>query len=205
MPYPGRIDQSALGAQALHHLEANPDRSDWSLREVAAMVGVTPNALYRYVGDKEGLRVEMAAAAADELLVELTAVEEAGIERIVAIANAYVAFGVARPVAYQLFTDAKPDPGDPRVAAWMRLWSCVQEAVRAVVPDAADACGLALWSLVHGRLSLSRGATRAVSPDAGLSHAVSALVSGCRSAGKLPSPLPEWMRSTLPADRSIPS
>ena len=66
VPYPSKIDSERLGSIALVVVEEK-GWEGWSLRDVAARLGVAPNALYRHVDDREDLIVEIGAAAAGEL------------------------------------------------------------------------------------------------------------------------------------------
>ena len=60
MAFPRRIEPESLGPVALGQIEAH-GLERFSLRGVARALGVTPNALYRHVGSREGLLVEAAA------------------------------------------------------------------------------------------------------------------------------------------------
>ena len=103
----------------------------------------------------------------------------------------YIRFSKERAAAYEAFVRAKPDRSNPVISAWDECWLVVTEAVAAAVPNAVGACGFALWNMLHGRADLTRGPTSWVDPMAGLGDAVVALVEGFKSAGDLPSPLPD--------------
>jgi AcrR family transcriptional regulator len=163
----------------------------WSVREFSASLGVSANALYRYIGDRENFAISIGAVACEHLQAALVAVESAGADRLVGIARAYVLFAVERPHAFSAFVHAKPDMTDPRIANWLTLWKCVREAVASVLPNSTDAAAFALWSQMHGRAELARGPTKMAAPDAGLRSAVLALVEGYRILGTVESPLPE--------------
>lgn len=192
LPYPSRIDPETLGCRALAVVES-VGYEDWSLREVAKELGVTPNALYRHVGCRSGLLIEIAAAAADALSVELVAASKGrrrGIPAVLRIARSYMRFGLERPDAYAAFMEAKPGFDHPKIGAWMAPWSLVRAPVAEVVPKAADAAAFALWALLHGRLGLATGAARAAEPEAGLEQAIRALLAGYEHLGRVRSPLP---------------
>ena len=190
MPYPAKIDPSTLGAATLAVVERE-GWDDWSLRDVAADLGVSPNALYRHVGDRAGLVVEAGASAARQLLDEiLRSDDDDPVERLVDMAARYVDFSVRRSAAYEAFVRAKPQPDHPAILAWHECWAVVVEAATAAAPDAGEACGFALWSMLHGRADLTRGPTSLVDPRTGLAESVRALVVGFRAAGPLPSPVP---------------
>lgn len=194
MPFPARIDADQLGAQALAAVEA-AGWDSWSLRDVAAAVGVTPNALYRYVDGKAGLHVAIGAAAARELRSALTAVALPAdpVEAAVALSLAYLSFALARPAAYQAVMTAKPDLDHPMVVQWTQLWRFLVERMAEAAPEAADAATFALWAFLHGRVEVSRGPAK-VGPLEGAADAVRALVRGFQAAGSLPSPVPEALR-----------
>lgn len=194
MPFPARIDPETLGARTLAVVEERGFDA-WSLRDVARELGVSPNALYRHVGSREGLLVEAAAQAAQELGKSLrrSGLPAAGVERVVAMSRRYVRFGVRRPHAYAAFMNAKPDPTHPRIGPWLALWAHVRAEAAAVVPTAADAAGFALWALLHGRIQLALGPARAAAPDSGLDDAVRALLAGFEACAPVKSPLPPHM------------
>ena len=191
MPYPSRIDPESIGAGTLAVIE---DRGweHWSLRDVAAAMSVAPNALYRHVDGKRGLDVAAGAAAVREIHRALRGVERLDdpVVTVIHLARRYVAFAQARPDAFRAYSRSKPDPSDPRVVEWMRLWVTVRDLVAIAVPDAADAAAFALWALLDGRVDLASGAARLAAADAGLDDAVRALLVGFREAGPVASPLP---------------
>lgn len=163
----------------------------WSLRDVAARLGVAPNALYRHVADRDGLIVLIGAAAAGELLRAISARPRTddAVGDLIEMSRRYLMFAKERPAAYEAFVRAKPDPSNPIINAWQECWVAVLGAVAAAVPNAVEACGFALWSMLHGRADLTKGPTSSVDSMSGLDEAVSALVEGFRAAGPLPSPL----------------
>lgn len=189
MPYPAKIDPAAIGPLALGVVE-DLGWDGWSLREVAARLGVAPNALYRHIGDREGLARAIGAAAATELRTAIAAAEGPDpVERLVDMAERYVAFAWDRPAAYAAFVRAKPERGHHDMTPWDECWAVVVGAVARVAPEAVEACGFALWSSLHGRVDLTMGPASTVDPRTGLAAAVRAIVTGFGAAGPLPSPL----------------
>ncbi len=171
----------------------------WSLRDVAGELGVTANALYRYVGDKAGLVVAMGEAATRQLHAHccdsLPPVHAADPdERVVLLAGRFVDFAVRYPERYAAFVDAKPDPDDPGIRAWVELWDEVNAIVRQAVPDAGDAAAFALWAFLHGRIGIGTGPAKLAAVDAGMDDAVMALLGGFRARSPVPSPLPPHAR-----------
>ncbi|MGB3634594.1 MAG: TetR/AcrR family transcriptional regulator [Rubrobacteraceae bacterium] len=191
MPYPSKIDPEQLGPIGLAVVEEKGWEL-WSLRDVAARLGVAPNALYRHVEDRGDLIVEIGATAAKELLREISVPSQVddAMDTLVEMSERYIQFSIERPAAYEAFVRAKPDQSSPIIGAWHECWMVVLDTVSTVVPNAAEACGFALWSMLHGRADLTKGPTSLVDPMTGLDDAVLALLKGFRSVGSLPSPLP---------------
>lgn len=197
MPFPARIDAHRLGADALRVAEARGWDS-WTLRDVAGELGVTPNALYRHVGDRAGLIIAMGQAAAQAMHRTLRPRrgddEPTPDDAVVRLALRFVRFATRRPHAYAAFMDAKPALDHPAHAAWRQLWGQVHTVVAAALPEAADAGAFALWALLHGRVGLAQGAAYRAPVDAGLEAAVRAVLEGFRARSPVPSPLPPHVR-----------
>ncbi len=191
MPYPAQIEPAEIGAVALAVVEKSGWDS-WSLREVAAALSVTPNALYRHVDGRSGLHTAIAAAAASALRARLEAepVQPTGIDDVVALSLAYLDFAHQRPNAYQAFMTAKPAPSDPAADEWFAIWKMLVGRVGTIAPHAADALCFALWAYLHGRAELARTAARFAPFDAGVSDAVQALAEGFVRRGPSDSPIP---------------
>lgn len=190
MAFPRRIDPGALGPVALKQIESQ-GLENFSLRGVAKALGVTPNALYRHAGSREGLLVVAAAEAARDLTSTLEQhCRGEGIDQVLSLAKTYVDFAHRRPHAYRVFMEVKPDLDDQRVQPWRDLFRLVHTAISAVLPHAADSATFAFWALLHGRMELARGPARAVSADVGLEDAVRALMTGFDAIGPVASPLP---------------
>ncbi|MEZ0472881.1 TetR/AcrR family transcriptional regulator [Luteimonas salinilitoris] len=192
MPFPARIDPETLGADALAIVE-ELGWDAWSLREIAKGLGVSPNALYRHVSDRDSLLVSVGVAAVHELRAALNKSRAKGRDRILDLARRYVRFAIRRPHAFAAFVHAKPEPDDPRAQAWFLLWTEVLEEIRALLPESSAAAAFAFWSLIHGRAELARGPARSAEPTAGLDVAVDALLRGFESLGEVPSPLPDYV------------
>lgn len=196
VPYPSRIDAEALGRDALAVVEAS-GWEGWSLRDVARALGVSANALYRHVADRDDLMVAMGEAAAEQLRTAMTPDKSTPGDELVEMARRYVDFAMQRPAAFSAFCQAKPEPDHPRAGAWLRLWLDVCDRIQPVLPNAVDAAAFAFWSLVHGRAELLRGPARHLDPTAGLAVAVTALIEGFAHRGPVPSPLPAKVRRAL--------
>ena len=198
MPYPAQIDPEELGARALAVAEAK-GWEQWTLRDVARELGVTANALYRYVGDRAGLVMAMGEAATRQLGQSFRGarrVDTADAEAIVVqLARRYVRFAARRPHAYRAIIEGKPPPEHPARSTWMELWTLMHARVEAAVPGSGDAAAFTLWAFLHGRIELARGPGRLAAIDTGLDDAVRALLAGFRARSPVPSPLPPHVRS----------
>lgn len=189
MPYPPKIDTAALGRTALQVVERHGWES-WTLRDVAASLDVSVNALYRHVDSRDHLATQAGAAAAVDLRAAIADVDESlgPVERVVAMSRRYIGFASTRPHAYTAFIRGKPGPAAPQTAAWNDLWADVLDQVAAAVPAAGGAAAFALWSMLHGRAELCRGTP--VDPHDGLDDAVRAMIAGFQQSGLLASPVP---------------
>ncbi len=200
MPYPARIDPDRLGRNALEVVEAR-GWDTWSLRDVARSLGVSVNALYRYVDDREDLVVAVGEAAALDLGARLADAEGDGVVRLIDLAHRYIAFSVERPHAFSAFVHAKPPPEDPRVSAWFSVIREVRREMEALLPEAIVASTFAYMALLRGRAEMARGPTKTADPTDGLADAVRALVLGYQQLGPVASPLlPYLTRSGTSAD-----
>jgi len=195
VPYPKQIDPASIGQTGLLLVEEHGWEA-FSLRGVSKALGVTPNALYRHVGDRQGLDIQVAAVAAADLarwLRERTAGLD-GEALVLGLSDSYVRFGAARADAYRAFLAGKPDLDDPRLAAWLGPWRMIRRAVGPLVPLAADAAGIAVIAVLHGRIDLARGPLRAAEPTDGLEGAVKALLAGFERLGPVDGPKPRGGR-----------
>lgn len=195
MAYPSQIDSRTLGKKALAFAEEK-GWENWSLREFAKHIGVTPNALYRYTSDRQGLAALMGEAATRDLFrfLHKKNSEYAGMhadEVLFDIAKRYLSFARRRPDAYSAFFNGKPVPGDGSIEAWTALWTWIHGKVSAAAPGAEDAAAFAFWAFVHGRAELERGPAKLADKDAGLKDAVKALITGFRQCAPVDSPLPD--------------
>jgi len=151
----------------------------FSLRVLAARIGYTPAATYRYFADRDELvasvmmdgyaaftgALSAAAARADDPFVQLDA-----------LGQAYVEFGLSHPVMYRILFMQRPDiwtrmPPE-RVAevcgsdAFQIVLGAVQRAVatgRSKTHN-VEGAALALWALMHGIVSLCLAMPRLADP-----------------------------------------
>ena len=133
-----------------------------SMRRLAAEVGCSAMAPYRYFPDKQALIAAIRAAAFDRLADTLDGVAQGGRHRAADIGEAYVRFARDNPEAYRLMFDlAQPDEAAyPELAtAAARARSAMSDYVREMV-DAGVlvgdpvALGYVFWAAIHGLIVL---------------------------------------------------
>jgi AcrR family transcriptional regulator len=137
-----------------------------SLRIIAAQAGVSASAIYRHFASKEDLLASLAAEGFMSLSSAFTATlaahrDRSPPERLKALGEAYIAFGLDRPEHYQLMfgasVNSRRHSGLEDAAA--RSFNQLVEAVAACFePNASQrtilAAALSAWSLVHGYVQL---------------------------------------------------
>jgi AcrR family transcriptional regulator len=169
----------ALMDEALR-LMAGRGLGEWSLREVAAALGVSHAAPYHHFRDRADLLSGLAREGLDLLDRRMARLQEAAgddpKERLLAIGLAYVAFAVERPAYYAAIGAGAASPG-PAVrggpspepsATWRRLLEAVTACQRAGHLPAGDPVVIAvsLWSLVHGLAELWKAGPLRLLPHA---------------------------------------
>src|SRR5580698_11008653 len=93
MPYPSKTDRQTILSAALRDLARGGIR-ELSLRNIAASLGLAPNAIYRYFSDLRALEAALASEAARQLEVALRRAAD-GCEPLTAIremSSAYIKF-----------------------------------------------------------------------------------------------------------------
>jgi AcrR family transcriptional regulator len=131
-----------------------------TMRRVARQSGCSAPTLYHYFRDKTALLDAMLDLAFAGLAVELERLPEQDdpLEVLRAQCFAFVRFCVANPVQFRLLSEARPDGADPLPAhadAQQRLerpLAQLAEAGRLQVD--LELARQALWSLIHGLISL---------------------------------------------------
>lgn len=151
MPYPAKTDRDAILKAALDHAETHGLRG-LSLRSVAASLGLTPNALYRYFADRAALE----GALTEEVSRRLHAAMQRAVrndspeQAIRSIAKAYLAFARKYPNLYELLIlpcDKESDAPD----AHGILTQFVAQHVSAVTGSShVDEATVSLWAFLHG-------------------------------------------------------
>lgn len=133
-----------------------------SLRAIAREVGVSPSGVYLHFASQDDLIAAVIEAQYGELRTTLSATDDesaAPLDRLLAMARTYVAWGVEHPGVYQLlFESADALPGGPvTVATGDELMAGVAVLVRAHAgcrPADARARALRVWTALHGLVSL---------------------------------------------------
>ena len=140
-----------------------------SMRRLAAEVGCSAMAPYRYFADKEALIAAIRTAAFNRLADALDGVAADGRHRAADIGDAYVRFARENPAAYKLMFDlAQPDEAAyPELAAAAgrgreAMAGYVRELVEAgVLVGDPVALGYVFWAAIHGLIVLDLGGLRA--------------------------------------------
>ena len=157
MPFPSKTDRSAILSAALEELSSGGIRN-LSLRNIAATLGLAPNALYRYFSDRAALEAALADACARQLEMDLRKAARGAdaAKTIRRMADAYLHFARNNRNLYEVFMSFKtPDhAGSPRQS----LWSFTVEQVQRMTGEThAREAAVALWALLHGAATLEAG------------------------------------------------
>src|ERR1019366_7526611 len=83
MPYPSKTDRQTILSAAVKEL-AHSGIRDLSLRNIAASLGLAPNAIYRYFSDRRALEAALSSEAARQMELALRRAAE-GCEPLTAI------------------------------------------------------------------------------------------------------------------------
>lgn len=140
-----------------------------SVRAVADAVGVTPPSIYRHFVDKTELIFEVCArhfTALEAYIHDACEGIDDCVEKLRALGQAYIEFGLANPEPYRIMFMTRPDvapeqfqgPALADSAAFGLLMRCVQDCIDAgrIRSEYTDAYRLSigLWARVHGLTSL---------------------------------------------------
>jgi AcrR family transcriptional regulator len=151
-------DLRAACLTAAIELLAEGDEATLSLRAVARRAGVSANAPYRHYPDKDALLAAMATQGFHDLRDALIHADAhaATEDRFVAMAQAYVTFGVQSPALFGLMFGHPCSRNHPETsAAAAETTAVLAERVATVVPAARhDSFMIGAWALVHGLASL---------------------------------------------------
>ncbi len=157
MPFPAKTDRNAILSVALGELSSGGIRN-LSLRNIAATLGLAPNALYRYFSDRAALEAALADESARRLEMALRKAAGGSVaaKAIRRMAGAYLQFARDNRNLYEVFMSFHtPDhAGSPRQS----LWSFTVEQVQRMTGEMhAKEAAVALWALLHGAATLEAG------------------------------------------------
>lgn len=169
MPYPAKTSPDAIRTAATELLEREGDAA-LTLRRLAGLLGLVPNALYRHFPSREVLVAAVADDVARRLLATIgQAVAEAEAQaaqaglapadRVRVLVEVYAAFADEHPALYQtLMTDmAEAEATLPKPLGHDLLWEQVLSIIVPLTgPDKAPAAAVTLWGLLHGLWGLQR-------------------------------------------------
>lgn len=159
------LRQAILSAAAGLFLEQGYER--FSLRKVAERIGYSPTTIYLYFRNKEDLLftvVEEGFARFGKMLEDALFGVDDPWEQIVALGQAYIAFGLENQAYYQMMFAQRTDflwqsqgESQPRLAAFQVLRQTVQRAIDEQVFRSGDAQLYSdlLWAGMHGIVSLA--------------------------------------------------
>jgi AcrR family transcriptional regulator len=137
-----------------------------SMRKIAKRVEYSVGTLYLYYKDKDELFLAVQSAAFEQAFTFINALpdQDDPLERLRELGERYVRFGMENPDLYRLMfmmehPMAAMEEGDAwhsGIALHNLLTSLVKECVAAgrIVAEDPDRLSFALWSLVHGMVSL---------------------------------------------------
>jgi AcrR family transcriptional regulator len=166
MAYPSKTSPEAIRAAAIDLLEREGEAA-LTLRRVAGVFGVVPNALYRYYATRDVL----VAAVADQVARRLLAAINKALDRpwqdgphraedrIRTLMEVYAAFADAHPALYATLMTNRPaaEAKLPQPLGYDLLWARVIEVLEPLTGQAdAPAAAVTLWSLLHGMWALDR-------------------------------------------------
>ena len=147
-----RAARDILVAEGLHAV---------SLRRVASSLGVTAPALYAHVVDKRDLLQGIVEREIDSVLERFRSVDATDpIERLRAMASAYVDYGLQNPDLFRAMFLFRPEltaePGVDRPALGSQICDAFVEAVRRAQQSGVfdhgnpDLAALTIWTTAHG-------------------------------------------------------
>jgi AcrR family transcriptional regulator len=203
MPFPSKTDRNAILSAALDELSSGGIRN-LSLRNIAATLGLAPNALYRYFSDRAALEGALADECAHRLEMALRKAAHGSDAAKTHPQDGWrlPAFREENRNLYEVFMSFHtPDhAGSPRQS----LWSFTVEQVQRITGEThAGEAAVALWALLHGAATLEAGQVHGENkPASGFEFGLNAwlLLAETPSSTSRTSPLRQ-----LPAKHSVSS
>jgi AcrR family transcriptional regulator len=154
MPYPSKTDRQTILSAAVKEL-AHGGIRDLSLRNIAASLGLAPNAIYRYFSDRRALEAALADEAARQLELALRKAAD-GCEPVTAIremSSAYIKFARNNRHLYEGMMGLHAPGHD--ATSHQSLWAFTVEQVQRIAgSDRAAQASVALWAFLHGAVAL---------------------------------------------------
>ena len=159
MSYPKKTSRESILDSAIAYIETH-GLAELSMRTLAAELGVTPNALYRYFAS----RAELEYAVADEAgkLLHAALIKAVGskapVDAMRGVAKAYLKFARQRPQLYALKMSYCTDDGN-EPDSHKQLWDAMLALVGGLplVGDwSAEDLAISLWAYLHGLIELDR-------------------------------------------------
>jgi AcrR family transcriptional regulator len=159
----GNLRRALIAGAVLMLADVGPD--EISLRELTRRIGVDHRAAYRHFRDRQALLTEVAEdgfrALIAQIDVALGAAPVRAVERLLAIARAYIQFAIHergryRAMIYPRVEEAfrrAPDGGDAALTVLVREVAA-GIARHELADDDAREVALGLWSGMHGLASL---------------------------------------------------
>lgn len=157
MSYPKKLSHDSIVEAALTHIEAH-GLDTLSMRTLAADLGVTPNAIYRYFPSKTDLSFALADEAGRILLSALQQAAQglALPDAVRATSQAYLHFAQTRPALYAVkMSHCKTAGAEPPSHA--QVWDFVLSLTEGLsTPWDRQDLALSLWAALHGLVELDR-------------------------------------------------
>lgn len=140
----------------------------FSLRQVAEQIGYTPGAIYLYFRNKDDLLLAVVSDGFEHFQRSLQAAAEStndAQQRLHALLEAYIHFGLENPVLYRLIfmqrTDFLMEHSEGLLQPKVNWFALLQEATREALAAHAlpqgeeQSTADVLWSCLHGLVSLA--------------------------------------------------
>jgi AcrR family transcriptional regulator len=157
MSYPKKTSRDTILDSAMRFVETH-GREALSMRTLAALLGVTPNALYRYFASKAELEFAISDEAGKLLLAAMkrAAANKPTPQAIKDVAKAYLRFAHQHPQWYAIkMQHCDQDGSEPD--SHKRIWDFVNELAASLpLPWPAEELALSLWAFLHGMVELSQ-------------------------------------------------
>jgi AcrR family transcriptional regulator len=190
MSYPKKISREAILACALAYIE-DLGLANLSMRTLAANLGVTPNALYRYFASKADLEFAMADEGGRLMLAALeeAAQGQSATQAIRAMARAYIRFARQYPQLYAVKMQHSGG-GDNKPGSHDEVWRFVMNLAASLPsPWSPKDLAMSLWAFLHGMVELDRSnSLEGRPPEAAIEVGLDVMVAGlmAQSIGATP-------------------